>query len=172
MNFNFNRTAGMEEAKAFLTQSLATGKFPHALLVHGPEGVGQNALLLDIADILLCDNAETRPCGKCAGCLGRKRNNLDNLHYLMPLEKKDKAGEGEMEGAQVDELAQRAADFQDDPYGFSRSEKSRIHILQIRELQSRLSFAEAAKKVRIILILWAESMPHEAANALLKTLEE
>src|SRR3954471_19331916 len=129
MEFRFSRAQGLEEAKAFLAQALSSGKFPHALLVHGPEGVGQNPLLLDLADILLCDDESgNRPCGRCAGCLGRKRNNLDNLIFIMPLEKKEKASsEGEMEGGQVDELAAKGKEFHDDPYGFSRTEKSRIN---------------------------------------------
>ena len=128
MKFEFSRAQGLEEAKSFLTQALASGKFPHALLVHGPEGVGQNPLILDLADILFCDSTGMRPCGQCPGCLGRKRNNLDNLIFLMPIEKKDKAsasgsGDGEMEDSQVDELTDKARDFHADPYGFARTGK-------------------------------------------------
>src|SRR5690606_24438973 len=173
MHYIFSRAQGMEEAKSSLVQALSSAKFPHALLVHGPEGVGQNALLLDLTDILLCDSAETRPCGACTGCLGRRRNNLDGLIFLMPIEKKDKAsGDGEVEDAQIDELTQKAGDFHDDPYGFARSEKSNLNIAQIRGMQSRLSFAEASRRPRVVVILWAEAMAHPAANTLLKTLEE
>lgn len=173
MHYTFSRAQGMEEAKSSLVQALSSGKFPHALLVHGPEGVGQNALLLDLADILLCESAEARPCGDCAGCLGRIRNNLDGLIFLMPIEKKDKAsGDGEVEDAQIDELTQKAREFHDDPYGFARSEKSNLNIAQIRGMQSRLSFAEASSRPRVVVILWAEAMAHPAANTLLKTLEE
>ena len=177
MRFSFSRAQGLEEAKAFLSQALASGKFPHGLLVHGPEGVGQNPLLLDLVDILLCQAQDLRPCGQCEGCLGRKRNNLDSLIFLMPIEKKDKSqeksgGDGEMEDAQVDELTERARDFHADPYAFARSEKSNLNVGQIRSMQARLSFAEASKRPRIVVILWAETMAASAANTLLKTLEE
>jgi hypothetical protein len=169
MKFSFGRTAGLEDAKGFLTQALAGNRFPHALLVHGPEGAGQNALLLDLADILVCSSPEERPCGKCPGCLGRKRKSLDTLLYLLPIEKK--GADGEIESA-VEELTARAQELEADPYGFARSEKARINIAQVREMQSRLSYAEAARRARLILVVMAESMPHEAANALLKILEE
>ncbi|MEO6096676.1 MAG: hypothetical protein ABIW76_13650 [Fibrobacteria bacterium] len=177
MEFRFSRAQGLEEAKAFLAQALSSGKFPHALLVHGAQGVGQNPLLLDLADILLCEAADFRPCGICPGCLGRQRNNLDNLSFLMPIEKKDKAsasgdGDGSMEDSQVDELTERAKDFHADPYGFSRSEKANLNVGQIRSLQARLSFAEVSQRPRIVVILWAETMAASAANTLLKTLEE
>src|SRR5215210_5773741 len=97
MKFSFGRTAGLEDAKAFLNQALAGNKFPHALLVHGPEGAGQNALLLDLADILVCSGSGDRPCGRCPGCLGRRRRSLDNLLYILPIEKK--TADGEMENA-------------------------------------------------------------------------
>ena len=174
--FHFSRTQGLDEAKAFLTQALASGKFPHGLLVHGPEGVGQNALLLDLVDILLCDASDMRPCGACAGCLGRLRNNLDSLIFLMPIEKKDKGekagGDGEMEDAQVDELTDKAKEFHADPYGFTKAEKGNLNVGQIRSMQARLSFAEASRRPRIVVILWAETMAAPAANTLLKTLEE
>lgn len=177
--FSYTRTWGLDDAKASLAQAISSHKFPHALLIHGPAGVGQNALVLDLVDLLICEAADHRPCGICAGCLGRKRNNLDNLIFIMPLEKKEKAsGESEASGvasssgAQVDELAEKAREFHADPYGFARMEKSRISIAQIRDLQSRLSFSEALSRPRIVVILWAETMPQEAANALLKTLEE
>ncbi len=177
MRFSFSRAQGLEEAKAFLSQALSSGKFPHGLLVHGPEGVGQNPLLLDLVDILLCDAADLRPCGACQGCLGRLRNNLDSLIFLMPIEKKDKAleksgGDGEMEDAQVDELTERAKEFQADPYAFARTEKSNLNIGQIRSMQARLSFAESSRRPRIVVLLWAETMAAAAANTLLKTLEE
>lgn len=176
MDFKYSRSQGLDEAKSFLNQALSSGKFPHALLVHGPEGVGQNALLLDLVDILLCDATDMRPCGTCVGCLGRKRNNLDNLIFLMPIEKKDKGeasgGDGELEGAQVDELTQKAKEYHEDPYGFTRTEKSNLNIAQVRSLQARLSFSEASRLPRIVVILWSETMAAPAANTLLKTLEE
>ncbi len=170
---HFSRTLGLDEAKTSLAHALTTNTFPHALLVHGPEGVGQNALVLDLVDLLICEAEETRPCGQCAGCLGRKRKNLDNIIFIMPLEKKEKASsEGEIEGNQVEELTQKAKEFHADPYGFVRTEKSRINIAQIRDLKSRLAYAEVSGRPRIVVLLWAETMPQEAANALLKTLEE
>ncbi len=170
---HFSRTLGLDEAKTSLAHALTTNTFPHALLVHGPEGVGQNALLLDLVDLLVCEAEEARPCSQCAGCLGRQRNNLDSLIFIMPLEKKEKASsEGEIEGNQVEELIQKAKEFHANPYGFVRTEKSRINIAQIRDLKSRLAFAEVSGRPRIVVLLWAETMPQEAANALLKTLEE
>ena len=47
-----------------------------------------------------------------------------------------------------------------------------INIAQIRELQSRLSLFPYSKKYKVAIIDNAETMTNEAANSLLKTLEE
>lgn len=55
-----------------LRSTLARGRFPHAFLFVGPEGVGKRAFALTLAQALLCERAvETAldPCGVCPGCL-------------------------------------------------------------------------------------------------------
>jgi DNA polymerase III subunit delta' len=179
----FSRTLGLEEAKASLSHAIASHKFPHALLIHGPAGVGQLPMLLDLADILICEATDSRPCLKCSGCLGRKHNNLDNLVFVIPMEKKKKEKEkekeseksnsdGDADNIQADDLTELVKDFEHDPYGFTHTEKSAINVAQVRDLQSRLAFAEVSKRPRIVIMPWIETMAHEAANTLLKTLEE
>jgi len=51
-------------------------------------------------------------------------------------------------------------------------EGNNIKIDQIRELQSRLCFAPAIGRFRIVIVDMAESMTEEASNSFLKTLEE
>jgi DNA polymerase-3 subunit delta' len=55
-----------------LRRSLAQGRFPHALLFVGPEGIGKHSFALRLAQTLLCERvpeAELDPCGACPGCL-------------------------------------------------------------------------------------------------------
>lgn len=174
----FTRTTGLEEAKAFLDRALSSGKFPHALLVHGPEGVGQNALILDLADILLCESAVERPCRKCPACAQGRRGGSERMHFLLPLEKAG-AGSGgdgeppkELDGPQMEEMIGKTDAFLGDPYGFGISGKDMIRIVQIRDLQGRLAYAGASARSRVVLLPWAELLNESAANALLKTLEE
>ncbi|HLP41113.1 MAG TPA: hypothetical protein VK465_06370, partial [Fibrobacteria bacterium] len=169
----FTRATGLGESKAFLEQALASGKFPHALLLHGPEGAGQNALLLDLADILLCESAGTRPCGACRACLQSRTGNSERIHFLLPLE--SSSGDDErksVEGDQLEELTEKIPVFLGDPYGYRLSERGLIRIAQARDLQTKLGYAGATLKSRVVLIPWAERFQTEAANALLKTLEE
>lgn len=173
MEATFNRPLGLADAKAFLARALASGKFPHALLIHGPEGMGQNALALDLADLLLCEDAARRPCGRCAGCLGRKRGNLDNLHFVLPLlEKSDSGDPRALTPAQVGELSEGIAALAADPYGYAPEEKAIIRIAQISDLQGKIAFALPGGRAKVALLIKAETMDAPVANALLKTLEE
>jgi DNA polymerase-3 subunit delta' len=45
-------------------------RWPHALLLHGPEGVGKTALATRLAKVLLCDGptADWNACLRCASC--------------------------------------------------------------------------------------------------------
>lgn len=173
MEIAFSRTLGLDDARAFLSRALSSGKFPHGLLIHGPEGAGQNALALDIADLLVCEDADRRPCGLCPGCLGRKRGNLDNLHFVLPLLEKSDAGDSRsLTQSQVDELTEGIASLAADPYGFAPAEKAIIRIAQIGDLQGKISYSLTGGRSKVAIMIRAESMDAPVANALLKTLEE
>jgi DNA polymerase III delta prime subunit len=175
MVFEFPRTLGQEDAQAKLRQTLSQERFPHALLIHGEPGLGQHALLLDLAQILACEHKDQRPCGGCFSCRAFEAASLDSLHYLIPLAKKDKDGgdwEGGLEAAQIEELSERIRAWHATPYGLEAAEKALVRVPQARELISRLSYSGQTGRARIVLVPYLESLNVEAANALLKTLEE
>lgn len=179
MKFDFPRTFGQDDVKDRLARGLASGRFPHALLVHGEPGLGQHALLLDIARILSCEGTEHKPCGTCFPCRGFDASALETLHYLIPVTRHDKPktgeGEGEDEGpeaGQIDELAEGIAAWHAAPYAYGMPEKAMVRMSQVRELLGRLRYAEAEGRVRVVLVPWLEALHEETSNALLKTLEE
>lgn len=63
---------GHDRAVAELSAGLAAGRFPHALLLVGPEGVGKRLFAERLSRALLCERRpelSLDPCGVCPSCV-------------------------------------------------------------------------------------------------------
>lgn len=135
---------GQDRAVALLQKSLEAGSVSHAYMFIGPAHSGKMTLAMDLARALNCEDI-ARPCGQCEPC--RKITDLKHADV------------------QVVGIAA------DDPSTESKS-KTEISIEQIRQIQHTASLPPFEGKYRLYIIENAESLSVEAANALLKTLEE
>jgi DNA polymerase III subunit delta' len=84
---------GHDRVVESLRHNLAQGRFPHAFLFVGPEGVGKRTFALKLAQALLCERAEASaldPCETCPSCLQIEAgNHPDVLQVARPEEKHD-----------------------------------------------------------------------------------
>jgi DNA polymerase III subunit delta' len=135
-----------------------TERFPHALLIHGPRGTGKLALAERVAQFLLCEDASVRPCGRCEGCRWYLAGSHPDFRRLEPEAlAREPAGEPE-EGAEPP--AKRA------------KPSTEIKVEQVRGLAGFLNLRSHRGRLRVALVHPAEDMNANAANALLKGLEE
>lgn len=58
---------GNEKVIDRLSKLLESGRFPHALIIEGEEGIGKKTLARDLACALVC-RGENKPCGECSQC--------------------------------------------------------------------------------------------------------
>ena len=133
---------------------------PHALLVHGVQGIGKLALAERIAQLVLCEAKDDtrKPCGKCDGCRWFLAGSHPDFRRVEPeaLAPGQEAGEGE----------EAAAPARKGKPSFV------IKIEQVRELDDFLHVGSHRGARRVALVHPAEDMNVNAANALLKGLEE
>ena len=161
--------------------SAATGRLPwlaaplaqglvlraHALLLHGPGGVGQFELGVALATGWLCeaDDASTRPCGECPSCRLMAAHMHPDFHLLVPDALREPLGWGAPEEGGEGEGGAKP--------GKGRAKPSReIRVEAVRGAIEWGQKTSSRARAKVILIHPAQAMNLIAANALLKTLEE
>ena len=135
----------------------------HALLVHGPQGVGQFELALTLAQAWLCEAAsDARPCGACPSCRLVQARSHPDLLVLLPEAMREALG-----WANASEGEEGAADKS----GKAKPSKE----IKVEAVRAAVAFAQttsARGRGKVVVIHPAERMNAISANTLLKTLEE
>jgi len=83
-----------EPARMRLQIASTGARLPHAVLVHGPAGVGKEVFAAALAATLLCTGRgeDFTACGRCADCALCRAGSHPDLHWLRPLEDKKTIG--------------------------------------------------------------------------------
>ncbi|GIW52391.1 MAG: hypothetical protein KatS3mg081_1746 [Gemmatimonadales bacterium] len=160
-----------------LGATLASGRFPQATLFVGPAGVGKQRLALWVAQGLLCENGPGTPCGNCQGCRQVLSLSHPDLHWFVPLSGL-KATEPDKQVEEVQELlgevmaARRENPLWEEPDGMARHPLASVRLLQrliaLRPFQGDRRAIILGRAERLVV----QEASQEAANALLKVLEE
>ncbi|KKZ89688.1 DNA polymerase III subunit delta' [Rhizobium phaseoli] len=144
------RLFGHEEAEAFLAQSYRSGKGHHAILIEGPEGIGKATLAFRFANhVLSHPDPETAPetIGDPDPDSAVSRQIISGAsHNLLHLARP------------VDEKTGKV--------------KSAITVDEVRRAGKFFSQTSGTGNWRIVIIDPADDMNRNAANAILKILEE
>ncbi|MDR3348985.1 MAG: DNA polymerase III subunit delta' [Acidaminococcales bacterium] len=136
---------GHKQEKVFLQRLAKAERKPHAFLLNGPAGVGKSLLAHAFAATLMCGGRDA-PCGFCPSCRHLAKGSNPDYFVLRP----------------------ELKDPQKAPLEF----RDGIYIDQVRGLLKEAAFAPKMGKKRVAVIDGAHLMTQEAANSLLKFLEE
>ena len=157
------RVIGQGRAVRFLTELIERDRIPHALLFLGTSGTGAVAAALDFVQALHCRADGVVACGRCAACHKVTNLNHPDSTMLFPFSRS------------VKEETRQATLLQvwQSPYHYPLpDDNAAIVIDRVRQMQRQFTHSAFAGGWRTTLILHADQMRVEAANAMLKTLEE
>ncbi len=139
----FRDLIDQQHATSLLRGALRSGRIAHAYLFVGPAGVGRLTAARAFAQALLCSAGGDDACGRCAACRKVEAGAHPDLRVVSP-------------SGRTDTGAERRA----------------VGIDQIRELKRDSSFPPYEARWKVFIVEDADTMRAEAANSLLKILEE
>lgn len=141
-------------SEAFKTLLERKGRLPHALLLRGREGIGKLAFAEALARALLCERpaADGGACGLCTACAWMEQGGHPDFRRLEP-----------------ESLAREQEEAEQ---GGERKASVQIHVEQVREIADFINISSHRGGRKAVLIHPAEALNLNAANALLKNLEE
>ncbi len=184
---------GQASAVRFLESWLANGTLPPLLFV-GPPGVGKRTAALLLAQAANCsaedgnpksqapnpkqtpnpksaigNRQSAMPCGVCRSCRAIARLNYPDLKLFLPIRLPKKDSEPD------DVAAAMLARYPEFALGQAQpvpDQKLKLPIDAVRWLRTEMAKPPLQARRRFFVLLHAHQMNNEAANALLKTLEE
>jgi DNA polymerase-3 subunit delta' len=131
-------------------------RVPHALLVHGPQGIGKLELAALFAQLLLCEQPQSAmPCAQCGSCRWFVAGNHPDVRFVEP-----------------EALARHTPAGGEEPEKPKGKPSAEIKIDQIRALEDFVHIGSHRGGLRVAIVNPAEAMNPHASNALLKNLEE
>lgn len=150
-----------------IQRMLSEDRLPQTLLFAGPYGVGKATLVRYLAAAQHCTQAEADFCGKCGDCLRILALDLSRDEYVKEHEERVKLPAAKRTENPL--ILSTHSDFLIfPPDGPLRM----IGIEQARQLNKAAQYAASTQGGRLFHIDHADRANDEAANSLLKTLEE
>jgi DNA polymerase-3 subunit delta' len=153
----FEGILGQDVALATLERALRSRKVHHAYRFEGPDGVGKERAALAVARALVCSAGEPLGCGRCSACDRAAR--LSAGPPSVPLH--------------PDVVLLGRGLYPPETIGLKSPEKTGISVAQVRAVVlARAALPPHEGRARVFVVRAAHELGVEAANALLKTLEE
>lgn len=178
----FKDIIGQEELKSRLAHSIDAGRISHAQLFTGIAGAGTLPLALAYVQYLNCMNRrDGDSCGECPNCRQIEALAHPDVHFVFPV---NKQGKKSGEAVRSDEFlplwrsifAETGGYFSPrdwfDRLDLGKTLKGMISAKETDEIIRKLSFKSFEAEYKTMIIWLPETMNEEAANKILKILEE
>src|SRR5712692_9234356 len=150
----FTNLIGNDDIKDSLRRLLERARLPGSLLFTGDEGIVKKLFALELAKALNCRNRQgVEACDECSSCKRISRSTF-------PPFGKDDDDKNRLIWSEHADVA------------MARPYKNIIRVPVMRELEREANFRPFEGRARVFIVEDANYMNDQAANALLKTLEE
>lgn len=174
----FSDIPGHEPLKDTLRKLADSRHVPHALMISGPAGVGKHMIARAFAQYVHCENPSAgEPCGICSACRLHADMNHPDVHFIYPIVKNE-AKKIHISTDRFSEWKQMLTEYPTLPeekwQELIEAEKSQpmIYVNEADEIVRADSYAPITADKKIFLIWQPEKMNEDAANKILKVLEE
>lgn len=174
----WNRLINQARVRVALQRAVDSERVAHAWLFHGPDGSGKRAAAIAFAQTLQCtDRQDGHACGACLACDKVARLIHPDVHMLMPHTNDATTDDLNARVALLAESPYEIVDFQRRPSldGSGGGTNKQVAYLVDRvyeDIRRPMGYRPAEGVYRIAILLDADLMRTEAANAFLKLLEE
>jgi DNA polymerase-3 subunit delta' len=169
----FRDLLGQDAALEQIRTAVSRGRTPHAFLFHGRQGTGKTTAALALARLLQCaaPTAAGEPCEACPSCHKSLHFNHPDIQLLPPTPSAPDTQAGESQRLQF--ISDTQADFAKQPiFRLDESRPLEHRIATMRKLKQEASRAAVDGPWKVFLLKRAGALNTEAANAILKLLEE
>jgi DNA polymerase-3 subunit delta' len=175
----FSQVPGLEQIKASLKHSVIQERLPQTQLFSQQDGGAGLALTFSLLRFLACENKNEDSCGACVSCKQLNSGNYPELHLVFPFAK-TVSNDQKFESA-LDLTQTFLSSFQTNPYMTKYSWQQQLEtgnkqfLIPVGEAEriGRIVQTKAsAQKPRFFVIWLPELLNVQAANKLLKVLEE
>ena len=178
----FRDIIGHDELKVRLRAQINAGRVSHAQLFTGEVGYGTLPLALAYVQYLFCPNrTEEDSCGVCPSCQQIEALAHPDLHMVFPVNKREKrSGEVITSDMFIDKWRalwrEKGGIFSADEWyaelDLGKTMKGLISAKESEEIIRKLQFKSYSSEYKAMVIWLPEAMNQEAANKILKILEE
>lgn len=173
----FDTILGQERPKAILERAIASGRLASYLFT-GPRGVGKRTTALVFAQALNCQKNPGVGCGSmqggeaCSACRRIASLSHPDVTLVFPLPPEKKKPSHKEEAAREQEITALLEEYRLGATAPVPEANYLISIDRVRQLRAEMGFKPTTGRHRVVIVLEADRMKPEGANAYLKTLEE
>ena len=174
----FSDFSGQDSTKTQLLDLFKSERVPHALLLNGEEGCGHLQLALSFSSLLLCKSPTSLDaCKNCSSCKMYEKYQHPDLHFSYPihLSKTEHSETSDDQRSSFLEALEKYKCLGKKTWYSKMGNENKQGVIGVKESQAilaKISLKSFFGSAKILLMWMPELMNIQAANKLLKLIEE